>query len=679
MRPPRVVLLVLCFAAASFLLFRTLTALARATVFSSHLTQSSRLSSFFFTSPLTLFPPNAVISLTDDNSTSFPARPAAFGPPLPTDGLSGQLWIGSGFADDNLQEGEGEGELGCSDIPGWEDGNANSAMKFSSKTGAPNQAAVVGKSDHPKRRISPISPFDQDSDIDLSAGASEVGVVDDGTDDYLQQGIAIPAKRVGTTRSSGASHADIQSLQEAAEITGKVVLLSRGGCGFLEKVKWAQRRGATALIVGDNRKGGPLIQMFARGDTSNVTIPSVFTARTTAHLLSSLTQPGSFIEDTIDEDGRPSFKVQQSGTARKRKKKPAQGEMSDSDSSSASTGSSYGPKSQADQQSVVPLESSHKRGWLSWLFGSDESPSAPADHDAVSSGERQGWVIVEDWDDKDDQMLSDSLAKGAAPDENTGTGSKENLSDDSPDGSVGGDGNEVPENGEVFDDKDQDAPNDTGSKGGFISRLFGGSGEDADQGTPPSAPDDEGPEAGLPEREGLWVTITPTNSAGSFFDTLLVLVISPLITLTMVYALLLLRARIRRRRWRAPKSVVDRLPIRTYHTVTATPVHSPRIPSPTSSSPTTPLLQGAPSRPRPRSRTATGVPESSSRLAVGDPPRSPMSVPRTNNDQASQTSSEWKKYMGRQVECVVCLEEYVDGVSRVMSLPCGHEFHAECM
>ncbi|KAG7291556.1 hypothetical protein NEMBOFW57_001575 [Staphylotrichum longicolle] len=43
------------------------------------------------------------------------------------------------------------------------------------------------------------------------------------------------------------------------------------------------------------------------------------------------------------------------------------------------------------------------------------------------------------------------------------------------------------------------------------------------------------------------------------------------------------------------------------------------------------------------------------------------------------TSSQWKKYMGRQVECVVCLEEYVDGVSRVMSLPCGHEFHAECI
>jgi hypothetical protein len=65
--------------------------------------------------------------------------------------------------------------------------------------------------------------------------------------------------------------------------------------------------------------------------------------------------------------------------------------------------------------------------------------------------------------------------------------------------------------------------------------------------------------------EGLWVTITPTSSASPFFDTLLVLVVSPLITLAVVYALLTVRAKIRRRRWRAPKSVVERLPVRTYH------------------------------------------------------------------------------------------------------------------
>jgi hypothetical protein len=52
-----------------------------------------------------------------------------------------------------------------------------------------------------------------------------------------------------------------------------------------------------------------------------------------------------------------------------------------------------------------------------------------------------------------------------------------------------------------------------------------------------------------------------------------------------------------------------------------------------------------------------------------------------NEDEKREAGlAEWRRrYGGRQKECVVCLEEYVDGVSRVMSLPCGHEFHAECM
>lgn len=199
-----------------------------------------------------------------------------------------------------------------------------------------------------------------------------------------------------------------------------------------------------------------------------------------------------------------------------------------------------------------------------------------------------------------------------------------------------------------------------------MSKIFGEDDESDDRDRIPDVPvpnpDEPEEPSHPPEREGLWVTITPSSGASSFFDTLLVLVISPLITLSVVYALLIIRARIRRRRWRAPKSIVERLPVRTYHATAPSPLHSPRIPSPTTSSPTTPLLQATPSRSsRPRSRTTTGVPESSNFLT---PP---------------QVSSEWKKYMGKQVECVVCLEEYVDGVSRVMSLPCGHEFHVDCI
>ena len=54
---------------------------------------SRSLGAFFnWRTPSSLFPPSAIISLTDDNSTFFLARPAAFGPLLPGKSLSAQLW-----------------------------------------------------------------------------------------------------------------------------------------------------------------------------------------------------------------------------------------------------------------------------------------------------------------------------------------------------------------------------------------------------------------------------------------------------------------------------------------------------------------------------------------------------------------------------------------------------------
>merc|ERR1712000_524091 len=186
------------------------------------------------------------------------------------------------------------------------------------------------------------------------------------------------------------------------------------------------------------------------------------------------------------------------------------------------------------------------------------------------------------------------------------------------------------------------------------------------------------------EEEGLWVTLTPTSGASPFLDTLLVLVVSPLVTLTVVYALLLIRSRIRRRRWRAPKSVVERLPVRTYQTIVPSRSPSPRTPrtpSPNSSTATTPLLATSPqTRPRPRSRTTSGLPEPGDTMRSSNPLQVPVMPTRApEHEKNASESSEWRKHMGKQVECVVCLEEYVAGVSRVMSLPCGHEFHVDCI
>jgi len=744
MRTPRIVILVAFFVASFTLLVLSLQSPSipkEAAASKSKSKNNGVLGSFFFSAPLSLFPPNAIISLTDDNTTSFLARPAAFGPLLPPRGLSGQLWIGSGFGDDTIRQGiistGVEGELGCSDVPGWSDGNKNSGQP------SQNGKKLAASKAHSKRSVAGTG-----SAVDKYSSA---GHADDGTDDYLHNPLSVaslakgakPGQQSDNVVSLDTDHADIQSIQEGAEIAGKVVLLSRGGCGFLEKVKWAQRRGGIAVIVGDDTRGGPLIQMYARGDTSNVTIPSVFTSHTTAHLLSSLIPAGTYIEDTTDENGNSVLRVQRPKKSQKKGKKVSK--TAKGPTTSAPKVNAIPPKKAAETSASEESQGS----WFSRLFSGSKS-GTPAKKGVLD------WVLVDDWDENEDfgKVVPAKTVKGehTSKDPSKNKGSSKATADDGfvigvhdwrdpdlvnnpvvkdtskaskttpkgtekgnskspverdtaptqdiqgkkstttnvakPNGDFRG-GSITPGSGEYVDgvpaaqrSDDKASKKQTSSttgteseKSSLLTTIFGDD-DDNDFNEPPmDEEDDEDDSLGYNDgHEGLWVTLIQANGVTPFFDTLLVLVISPLVTLTVVYALLLLRSRIRRRRWRAPKSVVERLPVRTYHTVTSPSGSQSRQPSPTSSSPTTPLLQ---SRPRPRSRTTSGLPEPGNLSRSNS---SNLETPRPiGKEHEKHVASEWKKYMGRQVECVVCLEEYVDGVSRVMSLPCGHEFHVDCM
>ena len=678
---------------------------------------------FSFHAPSSLFPPSAIISLTDDNSTFFLARPADFGPALKPDGLSGQLWIGSGFGEDDLghsgASAGAEGELGCSDVPGWDDKyntvntNEKDSTREDSTTSTSGTSAVDAKL--PKLPRSELGK-------DPPSG-------EDGTDDHLFHTLSdtpvsnsISSSDTPHQASNEKGHADIQSLQESAEITGKVALLSRGGCGFLEKVKWAQRRGATALIVGDDTRGGALVTMYARGDTSNITIPSVFTSHTTAHLLSSLMPPEDEDEDPSGTNSKPNpaklastsknqvevtTKHGRSGkpsSLRNRKKtldkslysnKKAQSGWFSSikaafglgkhDNFNALHSDSRRPPSSgrlglsADKQKNINLQESKLATGTATSVRSTETKSGIR---KSATHQNDDFVIgVQDWRDPDLVAVKSSATRSTLTSTSGGplhtevllkkgkesdTEQKENLA--LAGGSITPGSGEYLKPGDV--DKSQQRP---GKKEKDATKDSSTS--KAQSGTP-SQKDEANGEG---EHEGLWVTITPTTmSTSPFFDTLLVLVVSPLVTLTVVYALLLLRSRIRRRRWRAPKSVVERLPVRTYHTMsTSSTTSSTRYTSPQASSPTTPLLQSSNrslnNRSRPRSATVD---------AVGDAVSASLekaSAQSTSSQEKNKSPRKNKKYHAKHVECVVCLEEYVDGHSRVMSLPCGHEFHAECM
>lgn len=704
--------------------------------------------------------------------------------------------MGSGFGDDGFGRGGAatgaEGELGCSDVPGWSDGKKSNAADKNGDTTTKAKTAV--RVENKPTKSENIKGYERSSDASDTSDQPQIDDIapvprgDDGTDDHLHH--PLPGSQVtkpGKSRQPAeydATHADIQSLQESAEIAGKVVLLSRGGCGFLEKAKWVQRRGGVALIVGDHTRGEPLITMYGNGDTSNMTIPSLFTSHTTAHLLSSLIPPS---EDSTSGDGP------KSGASDDRTRKSVYRKKGGNKGKGSSTGPTFTPINVPTKPTGNPRpnieipamsrgfstsgDSSkkvrRKRSWLQSLGSalglSGSSGSPPANSRRPPSSGRISWIKsdswadepvttqkkgasskpksslkgksagkttaqassqddfiigVQDWRDKDligNQGVKGALANGKNQAESitkeasstlvTATGKQTGGVDqkdakgftggsitpgsgeyDTPGQSVDGTGHGAtrekmqpkldPDNSHNWDDEN----------GSWLNRLWAsGSEDDSSELTQAQdvyrkkiAPhfvedlefqEDEAWDS-FGGHEGLWVTMTPTAmNTSPFFDTLLVLVVSPLVTLTVVYALLLLRSRIRRRRWRAPKSVVDRLPVRTYHTMAESPTAtSSQIASPLSSNVTSPLLQSSPKshreRPRPRSRTTSGIADNVS----------------TSLDKATHRASlargekaPKKRYNGRQIECVVCLEEYIDGQSRVMRLPCGHEFHAECM
>ncbi|KAI5287056.1 hypothetical protein KEM54_006277, partial [Ascosphaera aggregata] len=597
-------------------------------------------------------------NLTDDNATFFLARPAAFGRLLPTNGLSGRLWVGGGFEDDAIDSSNHHaminsvGELGCSDIPGWEDEGGPD------QPGLARMTSVLGGGAASSREAAGSTAGDSARNEMMRQVAA---LKDDGTDEYLASSSSVIEHTgggiTGQIKSKGTPiHADIRSLQETSEITDNIVLLKRGGCGFLEKVKWAQRRGATGVIIGDNIRGGNLVTMYAHGDTSNVTIPALFTSYTTAHLLSAL------VPNELSNNLGPIIPhKQQSGSKES---------IYMCSTILRLLGLCYTPPTSPN----IDVEDQYRPPQSGDLyFDQSKSKEEKKENPKNTGFKHNGKTTGSHTPDDRDSRQSDTT--NFAEQDQTGG---ETLHDETlafPDEQLADD-----KNSQEHDDIQQSRSLD----GEFSSGLKRTRAAQPTQQYSTSSHVENKQQTTREkriktEREGLWVTLTPTTmSASPLLDTLLVLVVSPLITLTIVYSLLLVRSRIRRHRWRAPKSIVDRLPVRTYHTIIPSPSSSTvsinQAASAEHATPSSPLLSQSRAQPVQSQEQQLQQPRGSHSLGAA-----PISQ-RDNGEKILSRSLLWKrKYHNRQVECAVCLEEYVDGESKVMSLPCGHEYHVECI
>ncbi|KAG5358253.1 Receptor-like proteiny region, transmembrane domain- and RING domain-containing protein 1 [Yarrowia sp. B02] len=138
------------------------------------------------------------------------------------------------------------------------------------------------------------------------------------------------------------------------------------------------------------------------------------------------------------------------------------------------------------------------------------------------------------------------------------------------------------------------------------------------------------------------VSIIPGPSATPALDTILFLLISPICSLSIIYLMVSVHRYFTQLTRRAPKRAVKQLPVRVWM---GQGVHSP-------------CVKGKVQNPN-----SSGVLESVEPSAADSP------EPQAHSDKVWVSSD----------ECIICLEEFTVGESRVMQLPCGHDFHEECI
>lgn len=145
------------------------------------------------------------------------------------------------------------------------------------------------------------------------------------------------------------------------------------------------------------------------------------------------------------------------------------------------------------------------------------------------------------------------------------------------------------------------------------------------------------------------VSLNAVDLGSSVIGTVIFLMVSPLCSLSLIYCVLLFHRRYKRMQERASKKTVAKLPTRIW--VQPTPRSEPANQAGVSVEP----IDGE----------TTVIPDSETTLL--------------SNGAAEGEDLPGEKPWVSSGECIICMDDYVSGVSHVMCLPCYHEFHVDCI
>ncbi|ANB11820.1 hypothetical protein AWJ20_44 [Sugiyamaella lignohabitans] len=191
------------------------------------------------------------------------------------------------------------------------------------------------------------------------------------------------------------------------------------------------------------------------------------------------------------------------------------------------------------------------------------------------------------------------------------------------------------------------------------------------------------------------ITITRLPDSAPMMNTVVFLMVSPLCSLSIIYGILLFHRRYRLMKERAPKSLVDSLPTRIWQSYNATDEEDDDETShlianthangntDEDSAVSSTALSPKSSKGAYDNDMTTNVSNvnSGSLLLAPKKQSSPLSlmISRRASITPPATLGRPEKIWVSSGECIICLEDYVAGTSKVMRLPCNHEFHADCI
>ena len=91
-----------------------------------------------------------------------------------------------------------------------------------------------------------------------------------------------------------------EPIQNGSDLPGKIALIIRGNCNFVDKVQAAQDEGAIAVIMVNNVPGSPIIM---GGSLGTITIPSVMISDVDGQLLVNALNNGDTVNVTLQNPG----------------------------------------------------------------------------------------------------------------------------------------------------------------------------------------------------------------------------------------------------------------------------------------------------------------------------------------------------------------------------------------